>query len=131
VSVWVEDLCERLELLRESALCNSLTEGEKRKLTYDKKSVKRSFEEGTKVLCRIPGMISKLQDSWEGPFIVKEKLSEVNYRIVDEEGRRRKKVVHVNNLKGFREMELEVCALTIIAEEEECVQDREVLHVYN
>jgi len=32
VGMCVEDLCDRLELLRESALCNSLTEGKKMKL---------------------------------------------------------------------------------------------------
>ena len=64
-------------------------------------------------------MISKLQDAWEGPFVVKEQLNTVNYRIIEENGKRQSKVVHVNNLEGFHQRELEVCALTIVAEEEE------------
>ena len=82
-SSWVENLCEHLELMREIALFNSLSEVMKTKRRYDKNSVKRSFEEGSKVLYRIPGMIPKLQDAWEGPFVVKHKLSAVNYRIAE------------------------------------------------
>ena len=117
---WVENLCEHLELMRENALSNSLSEVMKRKRGYDKNSVKRSFEEGSKVLCHIPGMIPKLQDAWEGPFVVKHKLSAVNYRIAEEDGKKRTKVVHINNMKGFKEKEQEIFALTVIMEEDEC-----------
>ena len=84
---------------------------------------------GNKVLCRIPGMISKLNDSWEGPFIVQAKFSAVNYKVVEDDGRKRSKVVHINNLKGFNERDNEICALTVIAEEEGGLEEREVLHV--
>ena len=71
----------------------------------------------------------ELQDSWEGPFVVTRKLSAVNYIIEEEEGRKRSKVVHVNNLKSFKERELEVCALTVLAEEKELQDTSSVLHV--
>jgi len=106
-------------MMREIALRNSLCEREKRKLRYDKNAVERMLEEGSNVLRRIPGMISKLQDAWEGPYIVTEQLSAVNYRMVEENGKGQSKVVHVNNLKGFHQRELEVCALTAVADEEE------------
>jgi len=41
---------------------------------------------------------------------------------------KRSKIVHKTNLKSFKEKELEICALTVIAEEE-CEQEQEVLHV--
>jgi len=37
-------------------------------------------------------------------------------------GKGQSKVVHVNNLKGFHQCELEVCALTVVAEEKENVK---------
>ena len=111
VSSWVEELCSRLEVMREIAVSNALTESVNRKVSYDKSSVDRIFCEGNKVLCRIPGMVSKLQDSWEGPVVVTRKLSAVNYIIEEEERRKRSKVMHVNNLKSFKERELEVCAV--------------------
>ena len=118
ISSWVDDLCARLEVLRESAMSKAIVESEKRKKFYDRHSVERTFEVGNKVLCRIPGMISKLNDSWEGPFIVQAKFSAVNYKVVEDDGRKRSKVVHINNLKGFNETDNEICALTVIVEEE-------------
>ena len=37
--------------------------------------------DGDKLLCRIPKMVAKLDDSWDGPYIVLKKLSAVNYLI--------------------------------------------------
>ncbi len=117
VGTWVEELCDRLEILRDVATKNGLVESEKRKNTYDKGKCERVLCEGDKVLCRIPGLNGKLEDSWEGPFIVLKKLSAVNYRIEEVDGRKKKKVVHVNNVKKFKERELEICALTVLAED--------------
>ena len=41
----------------------------------------RQFGVGNLVLCRIPGMQPKLKESWDGPWEVVEKTSEVDYRI--------------------------------------------------
>ena len=67
VSSWVEELCSHLEVMREVTVRNALVESDKTKVRYDKTSVERFFNVGSKVLCRIPGMVSKLQDSWDGP----------------------------------------------------------------
>ena len=55
MSSWLEELCSRLEVMREIAVSNALTESAKRKVCYDNSSVDRTFCEGNKVLCRIPG----------------------------------------------------------------------------
>ncbi len=117
VGVWVEELCERLEILRDIAVRNGLLESRKRKAYYDKGKCERVLSEGDKVLCRIPGMAAKLDDSWEGPYLVLKKLNAVNYLIGEVDGKKRNKVVHVNMVKKFKERELEVCALTVIAED--------------
>ena len=49
VQDWVEQLSERLELARDYALSNSLVETAKRKHQYDKGSVARELEVGSKV----------------------------------------------------------------------------------
>ena len=41
-----------------------------RKEKHDVRAVVRSFSDGDKVLTRVPGLRSKLEGSWEGPFIV-------------------------------------------------------------
>ena len=49
-----------------------------RKAYYDRYKCARVLADGDKVLCRIPGMVAKLDDSWDGPYIVLKKLSAVN-----------------------------------------------------
>ena len=44
------------------------------------------------------GVSPNLQPIWSGPFVVAQKMSDVNYRIRDDEGK--SVVVHVNNLKA-------------------------------
>ncbi len=103
LGAWTEDLCNRLEVLRDVAVRNGLVESAKRKVYYDKGKSERVLCEGEKVLCRIPGMVAKLDGSWEGPYIVKKKLSAVNYLIEEVDGRKRSKNVHVNMTKKFIE----------------------------
>jgi len=46
-------------------------------------------------------MLSKL--SWDDPYLVPEKFGPVNSRIQDEKQKYRPRVVHINNLKCFKE----------------------------
>ena len=95
----------------------------KRKESYDRKAVERSLKPGDLVLCRIPGMTPKLADSWHGPYRVLEKVNQVDYRI--EFSKKRKKVLHVNNLKLYMGREVAVKRIAIVAEdfsEDECVR---------
>ena len=87
----------------------------KRKNLFDKKTVDRQLKEGDLVLCRIPGMSHKLEESWHGPYPVVEKKNRVDYRV--DVGRGRKKVLHINNLKKYFEREEEVMRLAVVAED--------------
>ena len=58
-----------------------LREIEKRKQRYDCTKTDRQLRIGGRVLCRIPGLASKLEDSW-----VNEKLGDMNYRF-DSDGK--------------------------------------------
>ena len=117
VSDWVDNLCEHLEVLRNVAYSRATKASRKRKEAYDKGKVDRQLEVGSLVLTRIPGLGSKLEDSWEGPWEVVKKLSSVNYRIKSLAKARKQKVVHINNVKRYVEKEECVQALTVVAEE--------------
>ena len=120
-SEWSEWLAERLEhwhdVLRERGKLAS----EQRKSAFDKKTVDRQLVEGDQVLCRVPGMSHKLEESWHGPYTVIEKVSRVDYRV--DLGRGRKKVLHINNLKKFYVREEEVMRLAVVAEDWENDKD--------
>ena len=87
----------------------------KRKNAFDRKTVDRQLQEGDLVLCRVPGMSHKLEESWHGPYPVVERMSRVDYRV--ELGRGRKKVLHINNLKRYFVREEEVMRLAVVAED--------------
>ena len=87
----------------------------KRKQSFDRRAVDRQLKEGELVLCRIPGMSHKLQESWHGPYPVVEQKNRVDYKV--DVGRGRRKVLHINNLKRFHPREEEVMRLAVVAED--------------
>jgi chloramphenicol O-acetyltransferase len=74
---------------------------QKNKSHYDKKAKERKFEINDKVYlfcsARKPGRCHKFRLFWQGPLIVVEKVSDLNYKIVNKEGK--KFVVCINRLK--------------------------------
>ena len=88
-----------------------------RKQLYDKTTVNRKLEVGDKVMCRIPGMIKKLGESWHGPYDVVARKSRVDYVVNLGKGKGRIKVLHINNLKRFYPREEAVLRLALVAED--------------
>ena len=78
---WVEQLKERMEAMAQLASTWEKAGKVRMKQTYDKKAKSRSFEMGSMVLMRVPGLTAKLEDSWEGPYEVLDKTSPVNYQL--------------------------------------------------
>ncbi len=68
---------------------------------------------------RVPGLNACLEASWEGPFVVLSKLTDVNYKIAPKgsKGKSRGKVVHLNHLKEYVENS-NVFAIVAVCEEE-------------
>ena len=91
-SEWSEWLAEKLECWHDVLRERSRHASERRKITFDKKTVDRTLEVGDQVLCRVPGMSHKLEESWHGPYTVKQKVSRVNYKL--DVGHGRTKVLH-------------------------------------
>ena len=116
---WLTNLKEQLKLT--SAV---VTEREKKakakmKLAYDKHAREKVFEVGEEVLVRRPGLKRKLGDSWDGPYKIVEKISNLNYKI-DTPGRK-SKILHVNLLKRWCVESARVHGVAVVIEEEgEC-----------
>ncbi len=79
----------------------------------------RNFSVGDLVWKRIPGLHSSLEASWEGPFVIKEKLSDVNYRIAPNKSKCKGKVVHINLLKDYGKH----CDINTVVAVPECEAD--------
>ncbi len=65
------------------------------------KSNLRSFSVGDLVLKKVPGLASALDTSWEGPYEVTKKMSDLNYAIVPQGKKSKSKIYHINQLKKF------------------------------
>ena len=76
----------------------------------------REFCVGQHVMRRNPGLNACLDTSWNGPFIVTDKQSPVNYRMEQKGNKSKGKVVHANLLKPM-ESTASVCAVVAVCEE--------------
>ena len=121
---WSEWLKDKMKVWRDVYVERLKVVSKKRKKSFDKHVVVRELEVGNQVLCRIPGMSKKLEESWQGPFKITEKLNRVNYRV--KTGRGLGKVLHINNLKLYHEREEEVLRLTVLADDFEEDEDRKI-----
>jgi len=79
VEEWVLKLQDKLSLLHDMAVVNESDSAAKRCLSFNKNKSDRCLEVGSKVLVRVPGLHASLQVSWEGPYVVKDKVSRVTY----------------------------------------------------
>ncbi len=116
VCEWVNGLAERLDLMRDCAALKLGKSRESRLKYVNRGSKSRELEEGSLVLYRVPGMSSKLADSWEGPYKVLAKKDAVNYKIGKVGAETHAKVVHINCLKQYVERRT-VNRLDVVLEE--------------
>jgi hypothetical protein len=82
---------------------------ERRKRYYDTSKQGKQYEEGELVWLYSPqrrkGKSPKLQRCWDGPFRIIRKINDILYQI---RTKKKLKVVHYNNLKGYNNKGLEV-----------------------
>ncbi len=58
------------------------------------------FQPGDSILRKIPGLGSFLSSSWEGPYKVIARISDVNYKIGPADGKSSHvKIIHINQMK--------------------------------
>lgn len=106
---------------------------------YNRGARYRKLEIGDKVLLMIPVKTDKLKLRWDGPFIIKEKVGDFDYRIEMRDGKIR--IYHINMLKKYNEREKEICEdveeftmstiVTVVNDCENGEEEDELLVLYN
>ena len=109
---WIELNIERVESLREKSVATSAKAANARKENWDKKAKPRSFKVGDKVLVRKPGMCTKLEESWDGPFTVIKVNSPVSYAV--DFGYRKSPSIHIQLMKEFQSQDERVARVTSV-----------------
>ncbi len=87
----------------------------------DTKSLK-TFEVNDQVLFRTPGLVNKLDTAWQGPYSVVKRIGKLNYEIQwTKDGKKHKRVVHLNHLKPYNEQFLVVNRVMVTTDDaDEC-----------
>ena len=101
VQSWVQQLQDKLEVLRDTATLNNQLARTKQNSHTAKSRSLRKYNPGDLVFTRIPGCRAVLQASWEGPFEVQRFLPPLNYEVSDPD-RTWIKIIHVNNLRSCK-----------------------------
>ncbi|XP_045161905.1 uncharacterized protein LOC123526722 [Mercenaria mercenaria] len=101
---YVQGLRDKMLLAHEVARKNLSVHAKRSKDIYDSKLSFHTYHVGDLVWClhetKKVGVMPKLQKAFDGPFVVKEKRSELNYVLqLNKEGKER--VVHHNKLKKY------------------------------
>eukprot|EP00111_Clytia_hemisphaerica_P012397 TCONS_00036391-protein len=105
LSSFRENIVETLQIAQDEAKEQMEKSQKSMKKNYDKKASVSKFSVGDKILlkkeARKKGLSPKLQEKYIGPFILKQKLSDVLFFISDMSGKVLKAPTHVNRMKPF------------------------------
>ena len=102
---YTRGLRDPLEAAHNKARTHLQAAQKRQKDYYDRRVAGTSFRVGDWVLLSTTavkrGLSPKLHHQWQGPYVVLDKVSEVNYRVQLATGQGRKQVVHFNRLRPF------------------------------
>ena len=98
---WVDLNLERVEKLRDSIAATVGKNVKDRKLRWDGRAKARTFQVGDSVLVRKPGMTTKLEETWEGPYKITKVNSPLSYGV--DFGYRKSPSIHVQQIKLYHE----------------------------
>jgi len=101
----VTDVRDRLQKATEFARKNLQSAQRNMKTWYDRKARQRTFKPGDKVLALLPIHGHPLQARYCGPFVIEQKMNEVDYVIKTPGRRKAKQLCHINMLKAYYERE--------------------------
>ena len=121
---YVIDMRERLQDAVELANEHLSEAKSRQKKYYDRGAKQRKFKEGDKVLILLPSETSKLKMAWKGPYVILERVSQVDYAI-SIKGKRR--VYHANMLKAYitRPQDTDTCLSAAVVVDEEDAENHE------
>ncbi len=117
VTKYMHEFAEKLEVIR-SCMGEKLHDAKVRQRRMEDSRDLRSFSVGDNVLFRTPGLVNKLESAWQGPYSVTKKIGDINYEIQWTDGKKHKRVVHVNHLKPFNQELLSVNRVVVVADEQ-------------
>ena len=120
---WTQENHDRLQEAQESVQKNLEKAQRKQKAWYDQKAREMNLTVGDKVLLLLPTRSEKLLAKWKGPYKVIKKIGKVNYEVLLDEARNKKKIFHINMLKLWKEP-TETCCNLVEDEQED-------IHCYN
>ena len=86
------------------------------------------FPVGSMVLVRTPGLSSKLDDAWSGPYEVLRLVTPVTWELAVPDAVKKKWVVHANMLKPWHTADSRVCRV-VIAVDDDSVTYQPPLHL--
>ena len=115
---WVNRLQDRLKVLHDCAMANGALEMRKRLDKVNSHRMDRELSEGSFVLLRVPGLVSNLEASWEGPYEVVKRLNKVKYRVRRKGSSGQGKVVHISNTKVYIPRESVVLQVSVAVEDD-------------
>ena len=113
---WLKHLKEQMALTSAVVSEREKLAKAKMKVAFDKHAREKTFCVGEEVLIRKPGLKGKLGDSWDGPYLILEKISPLNYKV--ETPGRKSKILHVNLMKKWSIPVARVHGVAVIHEEE-------------
>ena len=96
---YVLTIQERLAQLRDMVHDNLQNAQANQKQWYDRHARNRQFQPGDQVLVLLPTSTNKLLAEWRGPYPILRKVSDVNYEVKLTDGRKKKRILHVNMLR--------------------------------
>ena len=105
---YVLDLRERLERTCAWAQENLKAAASRHKAYFDQKTRRRTLSVDDKVLVLLPTNNNKLLMHWKGPYVVKECVGDMDYRV---EMAGKTKTLHINMLKKFVERQPEMSCI--------------------
>ena len=111
---WLDDDPEKSVLVRVSNVWERLRKANqfqknlesaqhRMKVWYDKKARYREFNPGDKVLVLLPIHGNPLQARYSGPYIIEQKVNEVDYVANTPDHRKERRLCHINMLKPYSE----------------------------
>ena len=98
---YVLTIQERLAQLRDMVHDNLQNAQANQKEWYDRHARNRQFQPGDQVLVLLPTSTNKLLAEWRGPYPILRKVSDVNYEVKLTDGRKKKRILHVNMLREW------------------------------
>ena len=72
---------QKLAEMSDVAKENLVSSQQRQKQWYDRKARERTFKEGDRVLVLLPTEASKLLAQWQGPFMIKKKVGDIDYEV--------------------------------------------------